>query len=158
MTSPKGYDKNSSSEKVEPSRNRKNVAQIIDIVLLIFGVLIFFGSLWAASAIAFVLNIIMIAISLMMIIRASRKQERETINIKKSKSKAKHGFVILLYFLAALALGYGLYSEYWLAGESLMESIGLGGILLIIAGGLDQDFGTYLWIRDIFSNRQKKRQ
>jgi len=79
-------------------------------------------------------------------------------NIKKSKSKAKHGFVILLYFLAALALGYGLYSEYWLAGESLMESIGVGGILLIIAGGLDQDFGTYLWIRDIFSNRQKKRQ
>jgi uncharacterized membrane protein len=156
LTLPKGYDKNS-SEKVEPSRSGK-VTRIIGIILLIFGVLIFFGSLGTGSAAAaFVLSIIMIVISLIMIIRASRKQERKTINIKKSKSKAKHGFVIFLYFLAALALGYGLYSEYWLAGESLMESIGLGGILLIIAGGLDQDFGTYLWIRDIISNRQKKR-
>lgn len=87
MTWPKGYDKNNSSEKIEPSRNGKNVAQVIGIVLLIFGVLIFFGSLWAASAIAFVLSIIMIVTSLLMIIRASRKQERETINIKKANQR-----------------------------------------------------------------------
>ena len=91
MTWPKGYDKNSISEKVEPARNGKNVAQIIGIVLLILGVLIFFGSLWVASAAAFVFSIFLIVISLIMIIRASRKQKRDTINIKKASQRQSTG-------------------------------------------------------------------
>jgi hypothetical protein len=32
----------------------------------------------------------------------------------------------------------------------------VGLTLLIAGGGLDERFGTILWIGDIFSNRQKK--
>jgi hypothetical protein len=48
------------------------------------------------------------------------------------------------------------YSEYWLASESPMAFMFVGLTLLIVGGGLDESFGTILWIRDIFSNRQKK--
>ena len=142
-------------KNIEPARSEK-VTRIIGIVLLIFGVVIFFWSLGAGSAVAFVLSIILIIISLTMIIRAGRTKEQETIKVK-NHSKAKHGFVIFLYFLAALVLCYGLYSEFWLAGESLMESVALGIPLLIIGGSLDERFRTILWIRDIIANRQKKR-
>ena len=164
MTLPKGYDKNnnsnsSSNEKAEPSRTRIKAAQIIGIILLIIGILIFFRSLGAAaSVVGLFFSIILIVISLIIILtaRRSKTEGQTTINVK-TQSKAIHRLVIFLYFLAAVALCYGLYSEYWLAGESLMESIGSGFVLLIIAGRLDEHFGTILWFRDIFSNRQKKR-
>jgi hypothetical protein len=43
-----------------------------------------------------------------------------------------------------------------MAGQSLIESMGLGLILLIVGADLDERFGTILWIRDIFLNRKKK--
>ena len=43
-----------------------------------------------------------------------------------------------------------------MAGQSLIESMGLGLILLIVGADLDERFGTILWIRDVFSNRKKK--
>jgi hypothetical protein len=43
-----------------------------------------------------------------------------------------------------------------MAGESLIESMGLAIALLIVSAGLDERSGTTLWIRDILSNRKKK--
>jgi uncharacterized membrane protein HdeD (DUF308 family) len=154
MTLPNGYGKNSDSEKIEPSRSGKT-AQIIGIILLVIGVLILLTSLGAASAAALFFSIFLIVIGVIIIIRAIRKKERQTIKVK-SQSKAKHGLVLFLYFLGALASCYGLYSEYGLGGESLIESMTLGIPLLITAAGLDESFGTTYWIRDFFSNRQKR--
>jgi hypothetical protein len=34
--------------------------------------------------------------------------------------------------------------------------MGLAIVLLIVGGGLDESFGTTLWIQNILSNRKKK--
>jgi uncharacterized membrane protein HdeD (DUF308 family) len=155
MTLPNGYDKNSSSERVVSSRNGK-VAQIIGIILLVSGGLILLASLEASAAAVLFIGIFLVVIGVLIIIRTGRKNKGQATIEPKSHSKAKHGLVLFLYFVTALAFCYGLYSQYWMAGQSLIESMGLGLILLIIGADLDERFGTILWIRDIFSNRKKK--
>ncbi len=155
MTMPDGYEKNSGSKRLVSSRSGKS-AQIIGILLLIIGGVMLFGALEIESVAASFFGIFLIVISVIIIIRTGRKNEGQTTIELKSRSKAKHGLVLFLYFLAALALCYGLYSEYWLKNESPMESMLLGLALLIVGGWMDEDFGTILWIRDIFSNRKKK--
>jgi hypothetical protein len=156
MTIPDGYEKNSnSSERVVPSRSGK-VAQIIGIVLLVSGGLILLASLEASAAAVLFIGIFLVVIGVIIIIRTGRKNKGQATIEPKSQSKAKHGLVLFLYFGTALAFCYGLYSEYWMAGQSLIESMGLGLILLIVGGDLDERFGTILWIRDIVSNRKRK--
>ncbi len=155
MTMPDGYEKNSSSERVVSSRNGK-VAQIIGIILLVSGGLILLASLEASAAAVLFIGIFLVVIGVIIIIRTGHKNKGQATIEPKSQSKAKHGLVLFLYFVTALAFCYGLYSEYWMAGESLIESMGLAISLLIVGGGLDERFGTTLWVRDILSNRKKK--
>jgi uncharacterized membrane protein HdeD (DUF308 family) len=152
---PEGYNKNNSTQRVVSSRSGK-AAQIIGIILLVTGGLILLASLEGSEAAALFIGIFMAVMGVIIISRAGRKNEGQTTKELKSQSKAKHVLVLILYFLTALALFYGLYSGYWMAGESLIGSMGLALMLLIIGGDLDYSFGTTLWIRDIFSNRKMK--
>ena len=149
MTMPDGYNNPSSTQRVVSSRSGK-AAQIIGIILLVSGGLILLASLEASEAAVLFFGIFLAVMGVIIIIRTGRKNEL------KSQSKPKHGLVLIMYFLTALALCYGLYSEYWMAGESLIESMGLAIVLLIVSAGLDERYGTTLWIRDILSNRKKK--
>ena len=156
MTMPDGYNNNpSSTQRVVSSRSGK-VAQIIGIILLVSGGLILLASLEASEAAALFVGIFLAVMGVIIIIRAGRKNEGQTTRALKSQSKVKHGYVLIMYFLTVLALCYGLYSEYWMAGESLIESMGLAIALLIVSAGSDERNGTTLWIRDILSNRKKK--
>jgi uncharacterized membrane protein HdeD (DUF308 family) len=155
MTMPEGYNNPSSTQRVVSSRSGK-AAQIIGIILLVSGGLILLASLEASEAAALFFGIFLAVMGVIIIIRAGGKNEGQATKELKSQSKAKHGLVLIMYFLTALALCYGLYSEYWMAGESLIESMGLAIVLLIVGGGLDESFGTTLWIRDILLNRKKK--
>ena len=154
MTMPDGYN-NPSTQRVVSSRSGK-VAQIIGIILLVSGGLILLASLEASEAAALFVGIFLAVMGVIIIIRAGRKNEGQTTKELKSQSKVKHGYVLIMYFLTVLALCYGLYSEYWMAGESLIESMGLAIALLIVSAGSDERNGTTLWIRDILSNRKKK--
>ena len=156
MTMPDGYNNPSSTQRVISSRSGK-VAQIIGIILLVSGGLILLASLEASEAAALFFGIFLAVMGVIIIIRAGRKNEGQTTKELKSQSKVKHGHVLIMYFLTALALCYGLYSEYWRAGESLIESMGLAIALLIVSAGSDERYGTTLWILDILSNRKKKR-
>lgn len=156
MTMPDGYNNPSSTQRVVSSRSGK-VAQILGIILLISGGLILLASLEASEAAALFFGIFLAVMGVIIIIRAGRKNEGQTTKELKSQSKVKHGQVLIMYFLTALALCYGLYSEYWRAGESLIESMGLAIALLIVSAGSDERYGTTLWILDILSNRKKKR-
>ena len=156
MTMPEGYNNNGNTRERIVSSRRGKTAQTIGIIVLIIGGLILFGALGVPSVAAVFFGTFLIVISVLIIIRAGSKNELQATKQIKSQSKAKHGLVLFLYFLAALALCYGLYSEYWLASESPMAFMFVGLTLLIAGGGLDERFGTILWIGDIFSNRQKK--
>ena len=124
---------------------------------MVSGGLILLASLEASEAAALFFGIFLAVMGVIIIIRAGRKNEGQTTKELKSQSKVKHGQVLIMYFLTALALCYGLYSEYWRAGESLIESMGLAIALLIVSAGSDERYGTTLWILDILSNRKKKR-
>jgi uncharacterized membrane protein HdeD (DUF308 family) len=152
---PDGYNNPSSTQRVVSSRSGK-VAQIIGIILLISGGLILLASLEASEAAALFFGIFLAVMGVIIIIRAGRNNEGQTTKELKSQSKVKHGQVLIMYFLTALALCYGLYSEYWRAGESLIESMSLAIALLIVSAGSDERYGTTLWILDILSNRKKK--
>jgi uncharacterized membrane protein len=158
MTLPKGDDKNS-NEKLEPSRDRK-VARTIGIILLIFSVLVFIGTVAAGSAAASFFSIILIIISLIIIRVAVGLKKNERQKIKRNKisgSKAKHALVLFLYFLAALAFCYSLYETYWRgAGDLLMGSTFIALILAYEGGTLDERFGTNHWLQGTFSNRERK--
>ena len=155
MTMPEGYNNPSSTQRVVSSRSGK-AAQIIGIILLVSGGLILLASLEASEAAALFFGIFLAVMGVIIIIRAGRKNEGQATKELKNQAKAKHVLVLILYFLTALALFYGLYSEYWMAGESLIESMGLAIVLLIVGGGLDESFGTTLCIQDILSNRKNK--
>jgi uncharacterized membrane protein HdeD (DUF308 family) len=153
---PEGYNNNGNTRERIVSSRRGKTAQTIGIIVLIIGGLILFGALGVPSVAAVFFGTFLIVISVLIIIRTGRKNEGQATKQPKSQSKAKHGLVLFLYFLAAVALYYGLYSEYWLASESPMAFMFVGLTLLIVGGGLDESFGTILWIRDILSNRKKK--
>ena len=152
---PEGYNKNSSTQRVISSRSEKAV-QIIGIILLVTGGLILLVSLEGSEDAALFIGIFLAVIGVIIIIRAGHKNERQATKELKSQAKSKHVLVLILYFLTVLALCYGLYLGYWMAGESLIGSMGLAISLLIVGGGLDERFGTTLWLRDILSNRKKK--
>ena len=114
------------------------------------------ASLEASKAAALFIGVFLAVMGVIIIIRAGRKNEGQATRELKSQAKAKHVLVLILYFLTGVALCYGLYSGYWMAGESLIGSMGLALMLLIIGGDLDYGFGTTLWIQDILSNRKKK--
>jgi uncharacterized membrane protein HdeD (DUF308 family) len=152
---PEGSNNPSSTQRVVSSRSGK-AAQIIGIILLVSGGLMLLASLETSEAAVLFFGIFLAVMGVIIIIRAGRKNEGQATKELKSQSKVKHGYVIIMYFLTALALCYGLYSEYWMAGESLIESMGLAIALLIVSAGSDERYGTTLWIRDILSNRKKK--
>ena len=106
---PEGYNKNNSNQRVISSRNGK-VAQIIGIILLVSGGLILLASLEASEATALFFGIFLAVMGVIIIIRAGRKNEGQATKELKNQAKAKHGLVLILYFLTALALCYGLYS------------------------------------------------
>src|SRR3712207_724094 len=157
ITMPDGYNNPSSTQRVVSSRSGK-VAQIIAIILLVSARLILLASLEASEAAALFFGIFLAVMAVIIIIRAGRKHEAQTTKELKSQSKVKHGYVLIMYYLTVLALCYGLYSEYWMAGESLIESMGLAIALLIVSAGSDERNGNTLWIRDILSNRKKKEE
>jgi uncharacterized membrane protein HdeD (DUF308 family) len=154
---PEGYNNNGNTRERKVSSGRGKTAQTIGIIVLIIGGLILFGALGVPSVAVVFFGTFLIVISVLIIIRAGRRNERQAIKQLKNQSKAEHGLVLFLYFLAALALCYGLYSEYWLASESPIAFMFVGLTLLIVGGGLDERFGTILWIGDIFFEQAKER-